>query len=78
MEREDDGFVISEEDFKLRGSGDIFGTKQSGDMSFKIANLKSDYKILSQAKKDSLEFLKDKDYDNDPIKINLIQSVKTD
>ncbi len=78
MESTHDGFVISEEDFKLRGSGDIFGTKQSGDMSFKIANLKSDYKILSQAKKDSLEFLKDKDYDNDPIKINLIQSVKTD
>lgn len=78
MESTHDGFVISEEDFKLRGSGDIFGTKQSGDMSFKIANLKSDYKILSQAKKDSLEFLKDKDYDNDPIKINLVQSVKTD
>ena len=78
MESTHDGFVISEEDFKLRGSGDIFGTKQSGDMSFKIANLKSDYKILSQAKKDSLEFLKDKDYDNDQIKINLIQSVKTD
>jgi len=78
MESTHDGFVISEEDFKLRGSGDIFGTKQSGDMSFKIANLKSDYKILSQAKKDSLEFLKDKEYDNDQIKINLIQSVKTD
>ena len=78
MENTHDGFVISEEDFKLRGSGDIFGTKQSGDMSFKIANLKSDYKILSQAKKDSLEFLKDKEYDEDPIKINLIKSVKTD
>lgn len=78
MESTHDGFIISEEDFKLRGSGDIFGTKQSGDMSFKIANLKSDYKILSQAKKDSLEFLKNKDYDNDSIKINLIQSVKTD
>lgn len=77
MENTHDGFVIAEEDFKLRGSGDIFGTKQSGDMSFKIANLKSDYKILSQAKKDSLEFLKNKEYDNDPIKIKLIQSVKT-
>ena len=53
MEREDDGFVISEEDFKLRGHGDLFGTKQSGDMTFKIANIKNDYKILLQAKKDS-------------------------
>ena len=50
MEREDDGFVISEEDFKLRGHGDLFGTKQSGDMTFKIANIKNDYKILLQAK----------------------------
>ena len=78
MESTHDGFVISEEDFKMRGSGDIFGTKQSGDMSFKIANLKSDYKILSQAKKDSLEYLKNSDYDKDPLKIHLIESVKTD
>ena len=37
---------FAEEDFKLRGHGDLFGTKQSGDMAFKIANVKSDYKIL--------------------------------
>ena len=55
----DDGFLISEEDFKLRGHGDLFGTKQSGDMEFKIANLRDDYKILLQAKKDSEEYLKD-------------------
>ncbi len=58
MERTTDGFEISEEDFKLRGHGDLFGTKQSGDMVFKIANIKSDYKILLQAKEDSDEFLK--------------------
>ena len=78
MEQTHDGFVISEEDFKLRGSGDIFGTKQSGDMSFKIANLRSDYKILSQARKDSLEYLKDKNYDSDLLKQHLIESVKID
>ncbi|MBQ7136479.1 MAG: ATP-dependent DNA helicase RecG [Bacilli bacterium] len=70
-----DGFIISEEDFKLRGSGDLFGTKQSGDMSFKIANLKSDYKILVQAKKDSMEYLKDKE--NDALKQKLIDSIHT-
>ena len=64
MEREDDGFVISEEDFKLRGHGDLFGTKQSGDMTFKIANIKNDYKILLQAKKDSKEYLLDKEFYN--------------
>ena len=39
MTTTNDGFEISEEDFKLRGHGDLFGTKQSGDMSFKIANI---------------------------------------
>lgn len=76
METVYDGFEISEQDFKLRGAGDLFGVKQSGDMSFKIANLKSDYKILVQAKKDSLEYLKNKDYDNDSIKMRLISSIE--
>ena len=75
MEREDDGFVISEEDFKLRGHGDLFGTKQSGDMAFKIASIKNDYKILLQAKKDSKEYLENKDTDKDPLKNILIESI---
>lgn len=75
MEKVDDGFVISEEDFKLRGHGDLFGTKQSGDMAFKIANVRSDYKILLQAKKDSKEYLLNKDSDNDELKLNFIRSI---
>lgn len=75
MEREDDGFIISEEDFKLRGHGDLFGTKQSGDMTFKIANIKSDYKILLQAKKDSKAYLENKETDDDLLKKVLIQSI---
>ena len=75
METVDDGFEISEEDFKLRGHGDLFGTKQSGDMAFKIANIKSDYKILLQTKKDSKEYLLNKDTDNDELKIRLINSI---
>ncbi len=70
-----DGFEISEEDFKLRGHGDLFGTKQSGDMCFKIASLKQDFKILMQAKKDSLEYLKDTTNEEDPLKVNLIESI---
>ena len=77
MEKEHDGFVISEEDFKLRGSGDLFGTKQSGDMTFKIANLRSDYKILSQANKDSMEYLKDECYNKDEIKQRLLASINS-
>jgi ATP-dependent DNA helicase RecG len=54
-----DGFYISEKDFELRGSGDLFGVRQSGDMVFKIANLQTDYKILLQCKKDTDVFIKE-------------------
>ena len=77
MERTNDGFEISEEDFKLRGHGDLFGTKQSGDMSFKIASVRGDYKILLQAKKDSLEYLQDPTTDNDKLKKLLIESINS-
>lgn len=75
MEKTNDGFEISEEDFKLRGHGDLFGTKQSGDMNFKIASIKGDYKILLQTKKDSLEYLQNPDTDNEPLKKMLIESI---
>ena len=54
-----DGFYISEQDLKLRGSGDLFGVRQHGDMVFKIANIFKDQKILLQCKKDSEEFIND-------------------
>ena len=63
MESTTDGFQISEEDFKLRGSGDIFGVRQSGDMNFKIADIKKDYKILQKANVDAKEFLKKESLD---------------
>ena len=75
MTKTNDGFVISEEDFKLRGHGDLFGTKQSGDMSFKIANVKEDYKILLQAKKDSMKFLESKDEKDIKLKFEIISSI---
>lgn len=78
MENVTDGFVISEEDFKLRGSGDLFGTKQSGDMTFKMANLKSDYKILVQAKNDSMAYLEDKSCDDEPLKKRLLAAIDVD
>ena len=78
MENVTDGFVISEEDFKLRGSGDLFGTKQSGDMTFKMANLKSDYKILVQAKNDSMAYLEDKSSDDEPLKKRLLAAIDVD
>lgn len=75
MKEVDDGFLISEEDFKLRGHGDLFGTKQSGDMEFKIANPREDYKILLQAKKDSEEYLLKEENAKDELKRNLIAAI---
>ncbi len=79
LEDSNDGFYISEKDFEIRGQGDLFGVRQSGDATFKIANLKTDYQILLQAKKDSEEYL-DKElylnndyYKNEIKKINFIQ-----
>jgi len=59
-----DGFYITERDFEMRGEGDLFGVRQSGDMSFKVANIKQDYKILLQVRDDVKEFIKSKDYLN--------------
>ena len=58
MEDSNDGFYISEKDFEQRGHGDLFGVKQSGEETLKIADFKRDYKILLQAKKDSEIYLK--------------------
>jgi ATP-dependent DNA helicase RecG len=79
MTETNDGFEISEEDFRLRGQGDLFGVKQSGDMTFKIADLKKDFKILMQARKDAEIFIKNDLINNYPhIKILLEGSVNLD
>ena len=52
-----DGFKISEVDLKLRGPGDIMGTKQSGILDFKLADLIKDNKILQYAREEALKLL---------------------
>ena len=69
MVNTNNGFKISEEDFKLRGSGDLFGIRQSGDMNFKLANIKRDFKLLLKTKEDSLEYLNSNEYNSDIINI---------
>ena len=59
-----DGFYITEKDYEMRGEGDLFGVKQSGDMIFKVANIRDDMKILLQARDDSYEFLKENSKNN--------------
>ena len=55
-----DGFFIAEEDLKLRGSGELVGTKQSGIPEFKIANLSLDYNLLQYATQNA-QIILDKD-----------------
>ena len=64
MEESNDGFYISQKDFEMRGHGDLFGVKQHGDMSFKLANLKNDYNILLFANEDAKKFIDSKEYLN--------------
>ena len=76
MTKTNDGFKISEEDFELRGHGDLFGTKQSGDMTFKIADVKKDYKLLLEAKSDAEEFLQSKDIKDKLLLEKIISEIK--
>ena len=52
-----DGFKISEKDLELRGPGDIEGTRQSGLLNFKLANIINDKALLEIAKQKAMEVL---------------------
>ena len=73
-----DGFVVAEEDFKLRGSGDLFGQRQSGDMNFKLANIKNDFNVLLKAKEEAEFYLKSDVDTNKIVKKMLIDSTNLD
>lgn len=75
MEESSDGFYISEKDFEQRGQGDLFGVKQSGDMIFKIADFKRDYKILEQANIDARDYLNNNLYIGNEYYESIIQDI---
>ncbi|HEX2146246.1 MAG TPA: helicase-related protein, partial [Pseudorhizobium sp.] len=58
----EDGFLIAEEDLKLRGEGELLGTRQSGTPGFRIADLEAHADLLEIARKDAA-YLLDKDPD---------------
>ncbi|MDD6193678.1 MAG: ATP-dependent DNA helicase RecG [Lachnospiraceae bacterium] len=59
MNRSNDGFYIAGEDLRLRGPGDFFGIRQSGDLNFRIADIIGDADVLQQASVDVHRFLED-------------------
>ena len=54
MVRSNDGFVIAEEDLRLRGPGEFFGSRQWGVPEFRVANLIRDHALLEQARREAL------------------------
>lgn len=61
-----DGFFIAEEDLKLRGSGDFFGTRQSGEPLFKVANPAEDEALLVEARKEAMVLVRERKLETDP------------
>ena len=58
LNRSNDGFYIASEDLKLRGPGDIFGIRQSGDMEFQLADIFTDADLLKTVSREVNELLK--------------------
>lgn len=59
MQSTNDGFIISEKDLELRGTGEFFGTKQHGLPEFKIANLFEDIEILKKVQDVAIKIMND-------------------
>ncbi|MGF7161330.1 ATP-dependent DNA helicase RecG [Rhodoligotrophos appendicifer] len=54
MRETEDGFLIAEEDLRLRGAGEVLGTRQSGLQSFRIANIETHGELLAVARDDAM------------------------
>jgi len=58
MRETNDGFVIAEKDLQLRGPGEVLGTRQTGDVSFRLADLQRDGHLLPRVKEVATHILK--------------------
>ena len=59
LNHSNDGFFIAGEDLKLRGPGDFFGIRQSGDLAFSLADIYQDADVLKRAADDVKELLEE-------------------
>ncbi len=76
LEESNDGFYISEKDFEFRGEGDLFGEKQSGDMTFHIADIRKNYDVLMRALEDVKEWIDIDEYINLTSYVKIIEELK--
>lgn len=68
MTETQNGFLLAEEDLKMRGSGEIFGVRQSGIPEFLVADLVNDYNILEVARKEAVDIFKHPEEHGDLLK----------
>jgi ATP-dependent DNA helicase RecG len=71
-----DGFRIAEEDLKIRGPGDVAGTKQHGELDFSFANLVQDGVLLERARAAAIRVLEDDPQLSKPEHAKMLQRVK--
>ena len=65
MTESTDGFVLAEADLKMRGSGEIFGTRQSGIPEFRVADIIEDYAILEEARRVASQIVSQENWDKE-------------
>lgn len=76
LNNSNDGFYIAEEDLKLRGPGEYFGLRQSGDISFKVGDIYADQQMLRSAEADAEDILCSDPDLSSPENYKLAQRVK--
>jgi len=76
MARTSDGFILAEEDLRLRGPGEFYGTRQSGLPEFKIADLIRDWKELQAAREEAMAWVEGDPHLQKPESRALLREIK--
>ncbi len=75
MTESNDGFFIAEQDLKMRGSGEMFGRRQSGDAGFVLADIYEDMNILRCAKNEAVQIIKNKEAKNNELLAEIVKNL---
>lgn len=76
MKRSSDGFYIAEQDLQLRGSGEMFGMRQSGDNGLILSDLSEDFQLFKLANVEAKKFFDKKDEENQRILKEIIMNLE--
>lgn len=71
-----DGFILAEADLKMRGSGEIFGARQSGLPEFQVATIVEDYPILEEARRVASQIVNEENWQENPNWSVLLEHLK--